>query len=86
MEKKISPLFDVKEKKLVNFTTERTTSLLKYVWGKFKKQDSGNFHEGFNSDCHTLLIYDRTILIEEQIKENHEFFIRRYNIGADPVV
>ena len=56
-----------------------------YVCGKFSKQDEDNFHEGLNSDCHALLIYKDILMTEEQIKAHHNFFIRRYNIDADPV-
>ena len=33
-----------------------------------------------------LLIYKDTPMTEEQVKAHHDFFIRRYNIDADPVV
>ena len=36
----------------------------------------GEFHEGLNSDCHTILIYKNTVLTEEQIKANHYFFLK----------
>ena len=45
----------------------------------------GEFHEGLNSDCQTILIYKNTVLTEEQIKANHYFFLIGYNIDADPV-
>ena len=40
--------------KLVNFTVERTPFSPQYVYGDFKKQDSGNIHEGPNFNCHSL--------------------------------
>ena len=51
-----------------------------------EKKLRDRFHEGLNSDCYTLLIYKDTILTEEQIKAQHDFFLRRYYINADPVV
>ena len=50
-----------------------------------KKQDSGNIHEGPNFNCHSLFIYSGIVLTEEQIMAHHDFFIRRYNVDADPV-
>ena len=74
------------ERKLVNFTTERPLSSPQYVPGSFRKQNSGNFHEGSNSDCHNLLIYSNTVLTKEKNQgADHDLFIRRYNIDADPV-
>ena len=33
----------------------------------------------------SLFIYSGIVLTEEQIMAHHDFFIRRYNIDADPV-
>ena len=71
--------------KLVNFTVERTPFSPQYVQGDFKKQGSGNIHEGPNFNCHSLFIYSGIVLTEEQIMAHHDFFIRRYNVDADPV-
>ena len=46
---------------------------------------ANDFHEGLNWDCHTFLIYRDKLMTKEQIKAHHNFFIRRYNIDADPV-
>ena len=59
-------LSGVMERKLVNFTTERPLSSPQYVSGNFRKQNSGNFHEGSNSDCHNLLIYCNTVLTKKK--------------------
>ena len=41
------------------------------VWENFEKQDRDDGHGGPNSECHTLLNNNDTILTEEQIKAPH---------------
>ena len=42
-------------KSLSTYSARAISCNINYVGGNFSKQD--NFHEGLNSDCHTLLIY-----------------------------
>ena len=72
-------------RKVINFSA-RGISCNNYVWGNFSKQDGDDFHEGLTSDCHTLLVFKETLMTEEQTRARHDFFLRRYNISADPVV
>ena len=51
------------------------------MWGNYKRKIVGDrFHEGLNSDCLTLLIYQDTVLTEKQIKAHYDVFARGYNI------
>ena len=61
----------VMEKKLVNFTEIVLNTNEYYVWGKFEKQDRDDCHGRPNSEYHTLLNNNDTILTEEQIKAPH---------------
>ena len=65
--------------KLHSFSAIPATEAV-FVLGNYTKMVGHRFHEGLNSDCHTLLINKDTLLIEEQSKAHHNFFARRHNI------
>ena len=65
--------------KLHSFSAIPATEAV-FVLGNYTKIVGHRFHEGLNSDCHTLLINKDTLLIEEQSKAHHDFFARRHNI------
>ena len=65
--------------KLHSFSAIPATAAV-FVLGNYTKIVGHRFHEGLNSDCHTLLINKDTLLIEEQSKANHNFFARGHNI------
>ena len=70
-----------------SFTTLVQEELfVKPMYGGIFQNKMDDFHEGLNSVRHTFLIYKDTLMTEEQIKAQRDFFIRRYNIDADSVV
>ena len=70
--------------KLVNFTVERSHSHHNMYMEILKNKIVVIFMRDQTSTV-IVFIYSGIVLTEEQIMAHHDFFIRRYNVDADPV-
>ena len=76
-------------KKFVNSTARWFDNDERYVRGNFEKTKWRMeivFMKDLTENYRSFLFNKGTILTAEQIKAHHDFFLRRYNIDANPVV
>ena len=79
----------VTQKEFVNSTARWFDNDERYVRGNFEKTKWRMeivFMKDLTENCRSFLFNKGTILTAEQIKAHHDFFLRRYNIDANPVV
>ena len=82
LKKPTQPIYSLFCESMQAEVQEQLVVILVMLGGIFQNKTE-NFHEGLNSDCHTLLIYRDSFDIRT-IKVHRDFFTRRYNIDAHP--